>query len=64
LTDDTVTLGATAKQWDQTLSGGFQHALEVVKARARNIDLQKKIDLTDTPLDLVTSLKRDRDRQP
>lgn len=39
LTDTTKVLGATAKQWDEALTGDMTNSLKIVKARV--LDAQK-----------------------
>lgn len=63
LTDDTIILGATAKQWHQALTGGFQQSLDIVKARVQALSSagsHHKTDTSSAQLDLANSYRKNR----
>lgn len=61
LTDATKVLGATAKQWDEALTGDMTNSLKIVKARvqaAKNASSTTAIDLRQLPSgDLASAIK-------
>ncbi len=61
LTDTTKVLGATAKQWDEALTGDMANSLKIVKARvqaAKKSIGAKTIDLRQLPSgDLASAIK-------
>jgi hypothetical protein len=64
LTDDTIILGATAKEWHQALTGGFQKSLDIVKARAQALPSdtpRQQLDTSSAQMDLASSYKKNRE---
>ena len=65
LTDATKVLGATAKQWDEALTGDMANSLKIVKAR---VQAAKKasgasIDIRQLPSgDLASAIKHRKTR--
>lgn len=61
LTDATKVLGATAKQWDEALTGDMSNSLKIVKARvqaAKKSSGATSIDLRQLPSgDLASAIK-------
>nr|WP_314861377.1 hypothetical protein [uncultured Undibacterium sp.] len=66
LTDATKVLGATAKQWDEALTGDMTNSLKIVKARvqaAKNASGTATIDLRQLPSgDLASAIKHRKTR--
>lgn len=66
LTDATKVLGATAKQWDEALTGDMNNSLKIVKARvqaAKNASNTSAIDLRQLPSgDLASTIKHRKTR--
>ena len=63
LTDATKVMGATAKQWDEALTGDMENSLKIVKARVqairRDAATGQMIDVRQVPSgDLASAIKR------
>lgn len=63
LTDTTKVMGATAKQWDEALTGDMENTLKIVKARVQAIRRDaasgQMIDVRQVPSgDLASAIKR------
>ncbi len=66
LTEATKVLGATAKQWDEALTGDMSNSLKIVKARvhaAKNASGSANIDIRQLPSgDLASAVKHRKAR--
>ncbi len=62
LTEATKVMGATAKQWDEALTGDMENSLKIVKARVqaiRKAAATGEFDAQKTPSgDLASAIKR------
>jgi hypothetical protein len=64
LTDSTKVLGATAKQWDEALTGDMTNSLKIVRARVQAAkNSGATIDIRQTPSgDLASAIKHNKAR--